>query len=185
MDMVSQCESTYPPTWPDAPGSSDWNGQENVGWNWADFEKLTFDPSVEPEPDSHGTVLDGEHFDEPMLDTSVHPEPGPYGTTLNGLAPVFLTAPAIFQNDGVSHGLVGKDAQLLAQPAIVPPPPSSSMVAVPGTARQRGTWWQRESVTPDDWEDVRPFFVQLYIEENVKLKDVMAILAKRLNFNAR
>ena len=185
MDMASQIESSYPAAWPETPESLKWDAAEIVAWNWDDFDELTFNPSDELEPGSHGTVLDGEYLDEPMLDTSVDPEPVPYGTVLDGFAPAAVIAPATPQNDDVSHSLVSEDAQLLAQPPVPPARPTSSVVAVPGTARQSGTWWQRESVTPDDWEDIRPFFVQLYIEENVKLKEVMAILAKYLNFKAR
>jgi hypothetical protein len=43
---------------------------------------------------------------------------------------------------------------------------------------------KREPVTPDDWEDHRPFIEQLYITENVKLTDVMKILKAKFRFEA-
>lgn len=42
----------------------------------------------------------------------------------------------------------------------------------------------RAKITTDDWEEYRPFINQLYIVENVKLKDVMRILETRFNFVA-
>jgi hypothetical protein len=42
----------------------------------------------------------------------------------------------------------------------------------------------RVKITADDWEDHRPFIAQLYLAENVKLKDVMQIMEIRLGFVA-
>lgn len=42
----------------------------------------------------------------------------------------------------------------------------------------------RAKITADDWEDHRPFIEQLYLVENVKLKDMMQIMETRFGFVA-
>lgn len=39
-------------------------------------------------------------------------------------------------------------------------------------------------ITAEDWEDYRPFLEQLYVVENVKLKEVMKILETKFGFVA-
>ncbi len=42
----------------------------------------------------------------------------------------------------------------------------------------------RAKITADDWEDHRPFIEELYLVENVKLRDVMQIMENKFNFAA-
>jgi hypothetical protein len=42
----------------------------------------------------------------------------------------------------------------------------------------------RAKITADDWEDHRPFIEELYLVENVKLRDVMQIMENKFNFVA-
>jgi hypothetical protein len=42
----------------------------------------------------------------------------------------------------------------------------------------------RVRITAEDWQDYRPFLEQLYVVENVKLKEVMKILETKFGFMA-
>jgi Clr5 domain len=43
---------------------------------------------------------------------------------------------------------------------------------------------ERTKISEDDWEDLRPFIEQLYLVENVKLKELMQIMEIRFSFVA-
>ena len=43
---------------------------------------------------------------------------------------------------------------------------------------------KRAKITAHDWQEYRPFLEQLYLVENVKLKDVMEIMETRFGFAA-
>ena len=47
-----------------------------------------------------------------------------------------------------------------------------------------GTWRMRDEITTQDWEEYRPFLEQLYIVEEMKLKDVMQALRVKFGFVA-
>jgi hypothetical protein len=72
----------------------------------------------------------------------------------------------------------------------------ASFIGIPVAKNKRSDTWKeyqpksldkfttRGKITADDWEDHRPFIEQLYLVENVKLKDVMQIMETRLGFVA-
>ena len=50
--------------------------------------------------------------------------------------------------------------------------------------KSSGVMATRSKITTDDWQEHRPFIEQLYVVENLKLKDVMKTMEIRFGFVA-